>query len=118
MEKTVDINGREVKFKATAATLRIYRQIFRRDMLSDMQTLQAEAGKEVLSTDALQLFENIAYTMAWQADPTIPGTADEWLDSFDIFDIYRILPQIIELWGISTTTLSDFKKKAPSQTGL
>lgn len=117
MEKTLDINGRPVKFKATGATIRIYRQTFNRDILNDMQTLQVEAGKDTISADALLLFENIAYVMAKQADPSIPDTADDWLDTFEMFDIYQVLPQIISLWGVSTQTLSESKKKALTQTG-
>lgn len=118
MEKTIDVNGRPIKFKSTAATLRIYRQIFQRDILEDMQAIQEEAANGMLSVKTLGFFEDIAYTMARQADPDIPATSDEWLDTFDIFDIYQILPQILNLWGISTTTLSESKKKALAQTDL
>ena len=30
---------------------------------------------------SLEMFENIAYTMAKHADPQIPNEVDEWLDS-------------------------------------
>ena len=42
---------------------------------------------------------NIAYVMAKHADPSIPDTPEEWLDGFNTFSIYQVLPQIIELWG-------------------
>ena len=38
------------------------------------------------------------------ADPTIPKTIDEWLDQFEMFSIYEILPQILELWGSNLFT--------------
>ncbi len=118
MEKTINIDGRDVKFKATGATIRLYRQLVHADILADMQKLREEAGKDVISAGALNIFENIAFVMAKQADPTIPDTPDEWLDTFGIFSIYQILPQIVELWGLNETTLSESKKKALSQTGL
>lgn len=120
MEKSIEIDGRNVKFKATGATIRLYRQMYNRDILMDMDRLQKETNAEGqrLSADALVIFENIAYLMAKQADPGIPDTADEWLDEFNMFSIYKILPQIISLWGISSLSLSESKKKALAQTGL
>ena len=112
MEKYVDIDGKKVKFKSTASTARKYRQQFNRDLLIDMQNLSESAGNGGrLSASALECFENIAYTMAKQADETIPDTADEWLDEFEMFSIYTILPQIIELWGLSNQTLETEAKK-------
>lgn len=113
MERTVLIGDKEVKFKATGATMRIYRQIFQRDILKDMDELsKAQTSGSSLSAEALIVFENIAYVMAKQADPDIPETPDEWLDQFDMFSIYEILPQLIELWGINNISLSESKKKA------
>lgn len=112
MQKIIEVDGKPVAFKATASTARRYRQQFNRDLLVDIQTLSESAGNgETLSASALEMFEDIAYTMAKQADDTVPSTADEWLDCFDMFSIYEILPQIIELWGINTQTLEPSKKK-------
>ena len=113
MERTIHIDGRDVPFKATAATIRNYRAIFGRDLLLDFKKLQdATASGETLSAETLTIFENLAFTMAKQADPTIPDTADEWLDTFDMFSIYLVLPQIVELWKLSELPLSVSKKKA------
>ena len=113
MERTVKIGDKEVKFKATGATMRLYRQKFQRDILKDMDELyKAQNGDDSLSSDALIMIENIAYIMAKQGDPGIPDEPDEWLDQFDMFSIYEILPSIIELWGINTLSISDSKKKA------
>lgn len=116
MEKTIEIDGKEVRFKATGATIRLYRQMFQRDILADMEHVRtATSGDSPMSADALNMFENMAYIMAKQADPTIPDTADEWLDGFDMFSIYKILPQVVELWGISNATLSNSKKKVTAK---
>lgn len=48
---------------------------------------------------SLELFENIAYVMAKHADSSIPDTVEDWLDAFDTFSIYQVLPQLIDLWG-------------------
>lgn len=118
MEKMIKVGDREVAFKATGATLRIYRQRFQRDMLVDIQKLQKEMqGGKQLTSDALEIFENVAYVMAKQADPDIPDTPDEWLDGFDMFSIYEILPQIVALWGVTMTPISESKKKASKPKG-
>lgn len=59
---------------------------------------------------SLEIFENIAYIMAKHADNTIPDTAEEWLDGFNTFSIYRILPSLIELWGLNVQTEIHSKK--------
>ena len=40
---------------------------------------------------------------------SIPSTIEEWLDQFDMFSIYEVLPQILELWGDNVAT--DIKAK-------
>lgn len=111
MERTINIDGRDVKFKATASTIRRYRETFGRDLLLDFQTLQNATGTGSLSAESLTIFENLAFVMAKQADPEIPETADEWLDSFDMFSIYVVLPQIVELWKLSEIPTATAKKK-------
>lgn len=118
MEKTIKIDDKLVKFKATANTPRMYRQQFQADLFVDIQNLndawqKARANKEPLPGDALVMFENIAFTMAKQADPeAVPETADEWLEQFDMFSIWQILPEIIQLWGINNLSINESKKKA------
>lgn len=105
-----------IAFKATAATPRIYRSTFARDLYKDFAKIQksiseGDPDNSDLDIDTLTTFENIAYIMAKQADPTIPDTADEWLDSIDgVLSIYAILPEIIELWGLNTAETSTAKK--------
>lgn len=109
MEKTIDIGGKMIPFKATASTTRRYRQRFGRDLFADMDALMKNAGN--LSGANLEAFENVAYIMAQQADPTIPNDPDEWLDQFEMMNIYEVLPQLIELWGLNATGLAESKKK-------
>ena len=117
MEKTIRIGDKDVRFKATGATMRIYRQLFQRDILKDMEQLTKSQGSgESMSAEALEIFENIAYVMARQCDPDIPDEPDAWLDQFEMFSIYEILPEIIELWGINNLSLSESKKKAKRPT--
>ncbi len=71
----------------------------------------------ILDIDDLEIFENVAYIMAWHADPSIPGTIDEWLEDFEMFSIYEILPEILELWGDNLITQVDVKKNRQRAVG-
>lgn len=115
MERKINIDGREIPFKATAGTARRYRTRFGRDLLKDMQSLltatqTSETGGPALTSEALSVFENVAYIMARQADPTIPDDPDEWLDGFEMFSIYEVLPEILALWGDQYVTTVESKK--------
>lgn len=59
---------------------------------------------------SLEMFENIAYIMAKHADSSIPDTPEEWLDNFNTFSIYQVLPQLIELWGLNVKIDVEAKK--------
>ena len=122
MKQTITIDGREVAFKASAAIPRIYRMKFHRDIFKDLRDLEKSIDKndpENSSLDlfSLEMFENIAYVMAKHADPSIPDTLEEWLDGFNTFSIYQVLPQIIELWGLNTRTEVQAKKNFAQLTG-
>ena len=56
------------------------------------------------------IFENVAYIMAYHADHSIPATIEEWLDEFEMFSIYEVLPEILELWGMNLQTEIESKK--------
>jgi flavorubredoxin len=71
----------------------------------------------ILDIDDLEIFENVAYIMAWHADPSIPGTIDEWLEDFEMFSIYEILPEILKLWGDNLITQVDVKKNRQRAVG-
>ena len=113
--KNVAIDGQEVTFRASAAIPRLYRVKFHRDIYRDLDALQKamDASSEeasTLDTFSLELFENIAYIMAKHADPTVPDSPEEWLERFNTFSIYQVLPEIIELWGLNLQTDVESKK--------
>lgn len=114
--KTIEIDGKQVEFRASAAVPRLYRFKFRRDIIRDMMKLKKAflanqtEGKEFEVID-LELFENIAYIMAKHADKNVPGSVEEWLDSFNMFSIYEIVPALLELWMLNEETMAEAKKK-------
>ena len=55
--------------------------------------------------------------MAYHADPSSPDTIEDWLDGFDIFSIYEVLPEILAMWGDNFHTESESKKTVEKQPG-
>ena len=116
IKKNITVDGIEVPFKASAAVPRLYRIKFRRDIYKDFAALQTsvQEGDEEgsnLDIESLEVFENIAYIMAKHADPeNVQDNPDEWLEAFNTFSIYEVLPQLIELWGLNVETQAESKK--------
>ena len=136
MEKTIEINGMQCKFKSSAAIPRMYRVNFQRDIFTDMNSLkkqvdaqnrlkedlrkQAEEKGEEFNEDdfesglpikSLEMFENIAFLMHKHGDPKQPADINAWLEQFETFDIYQILPEILEMWNLENKTNSKPKKE-------
>ncbi|MFQ7609663.1 hypothetical protein [Blautia marasmi] len=127
LRKKVTIDGKEVEFKASAAVPRIYRMKFRRDLFMDLQKVAKSVDKKGKKKDKeeseipiedLEMFENIAYVMAQHADPNnVPTDIMEWLEQFQTFSIYQILPAILELWNLNEETKSQAKKNLDQVAG-
>jgi hypothetical protein len=126
MDRTISIDGKDVKFRATARTPRLYRMLIGRDMICDMNQLRKSYNKVVsieetateeekqdaqFSMMDLEIFENAAYIMARHADPSINESVDAWLDEFNMFSIYRVLPELLKLWAMNEAQTSTPKKK-------
>ena len=123
LEKTLTISGKEVRFRSSATVPRLYRIKFKRDIFKDLAKLEksykdkASEDGSTLEIEDLEIFENVAYIMAFHADHSIPGTIDEWLDQFEMFSIYEVLPEILELWGSNLFTEVSSKKNIAVQSG-
>lgn len=123
METTICIDGKDVRFKATAAVPLLYRRKFKRDLLRDMQAVaKAMEGKDTtgenLPLQALTMFERMAYIMAKHADPTLTADSpEEWLEGFSTMSIYVVFPVIQALWMGNMERLEEAKKKAGRLTG-
>ena len=126
MIKTINIDGKDVPFAASAAIPRIYRIQFHRDIFQDMAKIENSAKKsqdnqkenEVSESDIpiedLEMFENVAFVMAKHAaqkkGQEFPEDVYDWLDQFETFSIYEILPEIVKLWNLNTQTQAEAKK--------
>ena len=115
LSKTIKVGDKEVAFRSSATIPRLYRAKFKRDIFKDLSKLESsnkgnsEAGSSFAIED-LEIFENVAYIMAYHADHNIPEDIDDWLDQFEMFSIYEVLPEILELWGTNLITDVESKK--------
>ena len=109
IKREIEICGKLVPFRSSATVPRLYRAKFKRDIFKDLSKLESSykgntENGDVFQIEDLEIFENVAYIMALHADKSIPSTIDEWLDQFEMFSIYEILPEILELWGSNLFT--------------
>lgn len=126
LTKKIEIDGKDVVFAASAAIPRIYRIQFKRDIFQDMTKIEKSVKKsqdkqkenEVSESDIpiedLEMFENVAFVMAKHAaqkkGQDFPENVYDWLDQFNTFSIYEILPEIVKLWNLNTQTQIEAKK--------
>lgn len=123
LTKTINIDGIPTTFKASASVPRLYRVKFGRDIYKDLRQLEKAVGEgdenaSNLDMFSLEMFEDLAWVMARHADPKgVPDNPDEWLEQFNTFSIYQILPELIELWGLNVQTQIETKKNFEKLSG-
>lgn len=115
MEKILNIDGRQVKFKSTGAFLLRYKAQFGRDALQDIFKLQGAMDPETneltnLQSLDLEVFYNLIWTLAKTADPSILPPI-EWLDTFSQFPLMEIIPEVTDLIFSCLTSTVPSKKK-------
>lgn len=109
--------------KESAAVPRLYRIKFGRDIYKDLRQLEKSVGENDednsnLDLFSLEMFEDLAWLMARHADPAnVPDSPEEFLDQFNTFSIYQILPQLIELWGLNVQTEVESRKNLAKVSG-
>ena len=91
MEKTLTIDGKEVKFKTSGAFPLRYKAAFGVDMFSDLAKLDG-IEEDITKIDTEPMFRQV-YIAAKTADPNIPEI-EKWLDSFDVFPIFQIYNEL------------------------
>ena len=114
MEKTLTIDGKEVKFRSSGATPIRYKAQFGRDFLTDiykLRDLEKIKNKKELTIKEMEkidfdLFYNLTWALAKTADKTVPEPI-EWLDGFETFPVMEIFG---ELQDIIISTIQAKKK--------
>ncbi len=109
MDRKVTLEGREMTLRANALLPRKYRAFFGRDIMRDMQALTA--GDDDPEID-MSVFENIAWLMFKTAGEDVGDSPEEWLATVDdMFSVYMIIPDVVELWSENNKTTSVPAKK-------
>lgn len=109
------ISGKSVRFEANALFPVKYKKEFQRDIFKDLKYIESMQNINASNFEQfdMDVLYNIVWTLAWFGDRTIPER-DEWLLSFNEFNVYEVLPQVIDLL---TESLATTKKKTPPQQG-
>jgi len=115
MEKILNIDGRDVKFKSSASFLLRYKMQFQKDGLKDLLRLKDAIDLETKELTNVELFDlEVFYNMTWvlakNANPQIPPPL-EWLDTFSEFPLMEIIPEIIDLMMLCLQSSVQSKKK-------
>lgn len=119
MEKTIVIDGKNVRFKSTGATPLRYKAQFGKDYFKEILKMGVYEKLSKLNTKNIknikpedlegldfEVFYNIAWTLAKTADKEISDPIT-WLDTFDVFPMVEIIPELTDL----ITASLDSKKK-------
>lgn len=115
MEKILNIDGRNVKFKSTGAYLLRYKAQFKRDAIQDIFKMANAIDKETNEITNIELldldiFFNLIWVLAKTADPSIDPPL-EWLDTFSEFPLMEIIPQVTDMIFGSLAPSIESKKK-------
>lgn len=108
MEKTLKVDGRDVRFKVTGGTTTRYKSYFGRDLFDDLLEMipNIEKYQKGESTDNIpvedlkginfDLFFDLVWVFAKTADDDVPDKLT-WLDTFDEFPVLDIFMDLQEL---------------------
>lgn len=98
MERTIQIDGRDVKFRSSGAFPMIYRANTGRDLFADLVKISNSADGEEFHFESFDgaVLEDMIWCLAKCADKTIQGKID-WFDTFDMFPIFEVFGQLNEL---------------------
>lgn len=105
MEKTITIDGREIRFRSTAATPLRYKAQFQKDFFADLMSMSAmskmqkangDVNLSVLKTLDFDVFYHLLWVFAKTADKDLPDPMT-WLDSFEEFPVFEIIEEVQEL---------------------
>jgi hypothetical protein len=105
LEKTITIDGQDVKFKSTGATPLRFKAQFGKDYFSEIMKLdglknlrgkKGEINTKVIGSLDFEVFYNIAWTLAKTANKEIDDPIT-WLDKFETFPIMEIIPELQDM---------------------
>lgn len=115
-ERTILINGEEVRLLANMQNSLIYRNAFGRDIIRDFYDCTKKAQSGELPVDTLEL-ERFTWTMARTYNKDLPPF-EEWEESLVDFPFMDIMYTVLDLMAGNLTTKSNIeaeKKEARAE---
>ena len=122
------IFGTDRKLKMSAATPRIYRAKFGKDIIVQMDAMYERLSNEGKKKDEkkkddsvsftpeeLEMMENLIFVCNRQAEPEQPEDIFEWLASYEIGAITGTYGTIMKMWEDNLHQTSTSKKKTAGQ---
>ena len=114
MEKIINIDGRDVKFKTSGAFAKRYKAQFKRDAIKDVFSIQRigeslSKGEKIPENIDTDIIYDIVWAFAKNANPDITEPI-EWFDSFDEFPVLDVLVDIMDLITASFSNTAEIKK--------
>ena len=111
MYREITVGTQSIPMKANAATPIRYRNVFKQDVLNELQTVGDNYSI------AIDTISRLAFIMAKAADGSDMNKLNddmyvEWLEQFETFDITNAAEEIVGLYVGNAETLSEVKKKA------
>jgi hypothetical protein len=107
VERTLTIDGKEVRFKSTGGTPLRYKAQFGRDFLADMMKLNAlgRLNFDKLETDRFDLLDfDPYYYFVWALAKTADDSISDpitWLDQFESFPVIKIARELQDMLASS-----------------
>ena len=110
MERVFEVENQKLGVKCSAGTVRTYRNLFARDLIQDMVSLEKELVEtKTLNAESAEIAENVIYLMAKEYDDTIPAM-NEWLSGFSPYFVFNVVAQVIYMWRENLQTIHTSKK--------
>lgn len=110
----IKIGKESVRFEANALFPVKYKQLTKRDIFKDLKVVENMQHAKSFEDLNIDILYDIVYVLAWFADRTIPER-DEWLLQFDEFDVFEVMPQVVNLLADSLN--AGAKKNKPVKQG-
>lgn len=111
MQKTLTLEGKQVKAVSSAILPRLYRFHFGKDLIMEMEKLRKSYTQDPESVDFTPV-ENLCWLMLKEGGEDVGETPEEWLRTLtDISSVYTLSADVMQLWQESQATTSRPKKK-------
>lgn len=113
MIKTIKIGNKEVEMKSNALTPILFSNYFKKDMMAEMMNMQKRIDSldpdDIMGGIDAEIFFQVAFIMSGASRKKIDFY--DWLEQFELIDMYEALPEIMEVWMDNTHSIVDITPK-------